>query len=103
MTTAFSELSIEGKLAKLAQHIAGGHPVPSQWVSWLVNGFVPSDIWPVGLGEELPAFANLDDSQKLAKIAYHLHEGTIPAYWVEWLSDEFVSAKPAPPRSLPRP
>jgi hypothetical protein len=49
------------------------------------------------------AFADLDDAQKLEKIAYYLHEGSIPAKWVEWLSDEFVAAKPAPAGSALRP
>jgi hypothetical protein len=94
MTKSFSDLSTEGKLAKLEQHVAGGHPVPSQWVSWIVNGFVPADRWPSDPRDVKTAFADLDDAQKLEKIAYHLHEGSIPASWVEWLSDEFIAAKP---------
>lgn len=102
MTVTFSTLSTEGKLAKLEQHIAGGHPVPSQWVSWIVNGFVPSDVWPGDPRKELSSFHDLDDGQKMEKIAHHLHEGTIPASWVEWLIDEYVAAKPAPAANAPR-
>ncbi len=94
MTIPFDDLSTEGKLAKLEQHIAGGHPVPSAWVSWIVDNFVPSDAWPTAPGDVRTAFRDLDDTQKIEKIARHLPEGFIPASWVEWLSDEFIVAKP---------
>ncbi|MCV9964821.1 hypothetical protein OIU34_23290 [Pararhizobium sp. BT-229] len=100
MTVSFNDLSAEGKLAKLDQHIAGGHPVPSHWVSWIVDHFVPAHAWPATPGDVRTAFHELDDAQKMEKIAHHLPDGFIPAPWVEWLSDEFVANKqtsaPAP-------
>jgi hypothetical protein len=32
MRTGFADLSREGKLAKIDQHLGVGHPVPSDWV-----------------------------------------------------------------------
>nr|WP_250807462.1 hypothetical protein [Neorhizobium tomejilense] len=96
MSTAFSDLSTEGKLAKLEQHVAVGHPVPSEWVSWIIREFVPTDAWPSNPTEIVTAFAELDDNDRLHKIARCLHERTIPASWVEWLSSEFIGSKPSP-------
>lgn len=102
MSKAFSDLSTEGRLAKLEQHLSGGHPVPSQWVSWIVDQFVPGDVWPSEPNAVTAAFANLDESQKIEKIAYHLREKDIPASWVKWLSEKFVAAEPSLACEAPR-
>jgi hypothetical protein len=94
MTIPFSDLSTEGKLAKLDQHVEGGHPVPSQWVSWIVKGFVPSDNLPTAPAEILTAFNDVGDADKLEKIVYHINERTMPASWVKWLLNEYIPSKP---------
>lgn len=35
--TAFADLSREGKLTKIRQHLATPHPVPGSWVEWLLG------------------------------------------------------------------
>jgi len=37
MSGAFPDLSPEGKMQKIREHVATGHPVPSYWVEWLLD------------------------------------------------------------------
>lgn len=36
MSEAFDKLSPEGRMQKIKQHLATGHPVPGPWVEWLL-------------------------------------------------------------------
>jgi len=37
MSGAFTDLSPEGRMQKIREHVATGHPVPSYWVEWLLE------------------------------------------------------------------
>lgn len=90
MATSFADLSREGKLAKIEQHIGGGHPVPEHWVRWVVDEFVPADHWPTSPDRFDQAFAELDDAKKLEKLAWSLGDGLLPSSWVSWLLRSYV-------------
>lgn len=104
----FRDLSNEGKFAKLEHHLGiGAHPVPAEWVRWLVQDFVPSELREMPGKDHHSAFDDLDDDDRLAKITSHLDGGFIPAAWTQWLVREFVenprptaaqSAQPTGPR-----
>lgn len=91
MSTHFDDLSEEGKIAKIEQHIGGGHPVVSPWVIWVLERFVPGGA-DADSGTPLvsTAFHDLGDDDKLVKIRQGLRNGMIPAPWVDWLLSEFV-------------
>lgn len=97
MSVAFKDLSREGKLSKIEMHLDGAHPVPSLWVAWLVEEFVPTGHWPTDPAVVESAFHDLDDDRKMEKIAGSLHEGSIPSPWVKWLCDEFVPKREVAP------
>jgi len=104
----FRDLSNEGKFAKIEHHLGvGTHPVPAEWVRWLVHDFVPMELQELPGKDQQSAFDALDDEDKLAKILRHLDGGFIPAAWTQWLVHEFVekprlttdqSAQPTGPR-----
>jgi hypothetical protein len=48
MSNAFENLSREGKINKIREHLQqpGGYPVPAPWVKWLLSerGYVSTDV-----------------------------------------------------------
>ena len=102
MTHAFDDLSREGKLAKIEQHLtAFGHPVKSEWVRWIAAEFVPVE--QRHLFDSRPragAFFNCDFDGKMAKIGAEMLTRNVPCEWVRWLVDEYVSR--AEPEDMPQ-
>jgi hypothetical protein len=87
MSEKFSNLSAEGKLAKLEQHLDGPHPIPADWVQWVVDAFIPGEVWPQNPSRIETAFDSLNDDQKFEKIAFEMQKGYVPGPWVKWLTD----------------
>lgn len=100
--TAFDDLTPEGRLQKIAAHIPTGHPVPEDWVAWLVQqGFgdaIESDY--VG-GRARVAFADLGPGERKARILAEIAQGNpMSGAWVEWLLEQkppTVESAPAGP------
>lgn len=92
MTENFRNLSPEGKLAKITQHLDTGHPVNSEWAKWLQFEFVPaSDASELSDEIVATAFDKLDGDDRLAKLQYALSEKSVPGPWVAWVIEKYVN------------
>lgn len=96
---AFEDLTPEGRMQKIVAHIETGHPVPSEWASWLVSqGFgksVESDY--VG-GRAQIAFADLNEGERKARLLTEIAKGNpLSGNWVRWLLDQGPEAPASGP------
>ncbi|WP_327210127.1 hypothetical protein [Rhizobium leguminosarum] len=96
MTGSFTNLSVEGKLAKIAQHVDTGHPVKSEWVRWLLDEFEDGRLGvPEDGSHEHAAFASQSQEGKLAKLKDRVLEVDVPSPWVEWFLETYLPATSA--------
>lgn len=96
MADGFQNLTSEGKIAKIAQHVDKGHPVKGEWVSWLVDVF---DDGRIGISDRASldtAFSEQDPEGKLAKLKARMSDVDVPAPWVVWFLETHVDASPSP-------
>lgn len=92
MTENFRNLSPEGKLAKIIQHLDTSHPVNSEWAKWLLFEFVPvSDASELTDDIVATAFDKLDGDDRLAKLQHALSERSVPGPWVAWVIEKYVN------------
>jgi hypothetical protein len=101
MSTPFDSLSTQGRIAKIEMHVETGHPVPADWVRWLLVEVDGEDAVADPSSPQIAKpFATLDRGGRMQKINAALDEGTVPGPWVSWLLDESVHASeptaPAP-------
>lgn len=88
--TNFTNLTPEGRLQKIVAHVATGHPVPEDWVAWLVQQGFGDDIESdyVG-GKARVAFADLGPGERKARILSEIaHGNPLAGSWVEWLLEQ---------------
>jgi len=74
MSEAFQNLSPEGKLQKIHQHIESGHPVPTGWVDWLLNA---------GYGGTMKAQRDAE-TQRANRLAAFIREKGLMAEYYAW-------------------